>query len=215
MKTLSYTILVLLILTSPVAAQNYAYFHPTDDAYVDSLYPDANYGNTTDLYLGNRTAGGGGNTMFFMQFDISDFAASHEILNAEIWLYKHEKYGAQDKGCTVSLHDITTAGWNENAITFNAPPGYSTAPTASSTGYFNPSGWEYWNVTGDVIADRSIGTTGWCVKMTNPDDSWIWLNFWSSEQVPLPDYRPVLEIMYTGPVSTEEVTFDGVKALYQ
>ncbi len=215
MKTLMNAILVLLVLSGPAAAQNYAYFHPTDDAYIDSQFPGSNFGNSTNLYLGNRAAAGGGNAMFFMQFDISDFAACNEILNAEIWLYKHEKYGTTSQQCTVSLHDITTPGWDQNIITFNSPPGYSTAASASNTGAFNPSGWEYWNVTADVIADRSLGTTGWGVKMSNPDDPWIWLNFWSSEQVPMPDYRPMLEIMYTGPVSVEGVSFDGVKALYR
>ena len=215
MKTLMNAILVLLVMVSPAAAQNYAYFYPTDDAYIDSLFPDSNFGNSTNLYLGDRTAAGGGSTMFFVQFDISDFAASNEILNAEIWLYKHEKYGAPTQQCTVGLHDITTAGWDENVITFNARPGYSTVASASSTGFFNPPGWEYWNVTGDVIADRYLGTTGWGVKMGNPEVPWMWLNFWSSEQVPMPDYRPMLEIMYTGPVSVERVTFDEVKALYR
>ena len=152
--------------------------------------------------------------MFFLQFDISDFAASNEILNAELWLYKHEKYGSPTQQCTVSVHHVLSHGWTENSITFNAPPAYATAATSSNTGTFNPSGFEYWNVTPDVVVDRPGGLTGWGVKM-NPVVPWMWLNFYSSEQVPLPDFRPTLEIMYTGPVANEATTIDQVKALFR
>ncbi len=214
MKNLMIAVLMVLVLTSPVLAQNYIYFNPSDDAYVDSTSPNTNFGGSTNLYLGDRTAAGGGSCYFFLQFDISDFVAANEILNAELWLYKHEKYGTPEQQCTVSLHHITTPGWDENAITFNAQPSYSATPTDQNTGFFNPTGWAYWNVTADVIVDRPGGLTGWCVKMT-PQDPWWWLNFYSEEQVPLPDFRPVLEIMYSGPVATENQTLEGSKMLYR
>ena len=219
MRTLvTHSILTALIgalaLSGPALAQNYAYFHPTDDAYLDSGSPNGNFGGSTNLYLGDRTPASGGTCLFFLQFDISDFTASNEILQAELWLYKHEKYGTQEQQCTVDVHDILTPGWDENLITWNGPPAYSSVVSATNTGTFNPPGWAYWNVTADVIADMSSGTTGFAVRVS-PPVSWLWLSFWSSEQVPMPDFRPTLEIMYAGPVAMEPSSLDAVKALYR
>lgn len=214
MKTTFILLLTLSVLTTPAWAQNYAYFRAVDDAYIDSSAQSSNYGQSINLYLGDRTPAGGGSTMFFVQFDISDFAASNEIIQAELWLQKHEKYGAPDQQCTVTVHHILNPGWNEDTITWNSPPAYSTTPSGSVTGTFNPPGVVGYNVTADVIVDKPGGMTGWAVKMS-PEVQWMWLNFYSGEQVPMPDYRPLLEVIYIGPVATERATIDEVKALYR
>jgi hypothetical protein len=214
MKALLTILLLTTVLTGAAQAQNYAFFKAVDDAYVDSAFPGQNFGQATDLYLGDRTPAGGGSCLFFVQFDISDFAASNDIYLAELWLSKHEKYGSPTQQCSVDVHHITTPGWDENLITWNTQPAYNATPSAGSTGTFNPPGQVYFDVTADVIADKDSGITGFAVKMS-PEIQWLWLNFWSAEQVPLPDFRPTLEIYYTGPVATEESSLDAVKALYR
>lgn len=212
-RLLTLTVLTLFV-AGAALAQNTAYFYPTDDAYVDSATPDGNFGSSLNLYLGDRAPAGGGTALSFLQFDVSDLTGYNEVLNAELWLYQHEKYGAPTQQVTVTCHHITTPGWDENAITWNAPPGYNTTPSASATGFFNPPGWTTFNVTADVIADKNSGITGFAIKCT-PLVQWVWLNFWSSEQVPMPDYRPMLEITYSGPVPAEESSWGDVKALFR
>jgi len=213
-----------LLVTGAVADETHTTrLRASDDAYVDSSFPATNFGQSTSLYLCWTTGGPpppGGPCMTFLQFDISDFSGSGvTVLNAELWLRKHEKYGAPDSTATVTCHHITTPGWNENTITWNSPPGYSTTPTTGSTGTFNPPGWAAWNVTPDVIGDVAGGmingwNSGWCLKIQGPSPVW-WLNFWSDEQVPMPDYRPVLEITYSGPVASKNATWGSVKNLYR
>lgn len=189
--------------------------YPTDDAYVDSAAPDANFGGSLDTYVGDRASQLGGTCTSFYQFDMSAVPANAEILNAELWLCKHEKYGTPEQTFTVGVHLVTTPGWKESAVTFNAPPGHSAQPSASSTGTFNPPGWEYWNVTGDVAGERPTRTLiGWAVLM-NPVAQWAWLNFYSGEQVPMPDYRPMLEITYSGAVPAATTSWSEVKALFR
>lgn len=205
----------LLVMSAPGAAEFATVNLPAcDDAYVDSASPNTNFGTALDTYVGDRASQTGGVCTSFYQFDLSAVPANAEIVNAELWLCKHEKYGSPEQTFTVQVHLITTPGWNEGAVTFNAPPGYATAPTAAITGTFNPPGWEYWNVTGDVAAQRPSGTLiGWAVLM-NPLPQWAWLNFNTSEQVPMPDERPMLEVTYSGAVPAEATSWSNVKALF-
>ena len=208
---------VLLFLAVPALADVHTVtWVATDDACVDSAFPNANYGSSINLYVGDRTPAAGGTCLTFLQFDISDLTPANEVLNAELLLRKHEKYGAPDTQMPVSVHHITMPGWSENAITWNAPPGYTTAATATVTATFNPPGWAAWDVTADVIADhaQNRSQTGWCVKFAQPL-SWLWLNFYSREQVPMPDYRPQLVITYSGPVGAESSSWSEVKSLYR
>lgn len=189
--------------------------NPTDDAFVDSAAPNTNFGASLNLYLGDRTPAGGGTAWTFLQFDLSTMPEGVEILNAELWLQQHEKYGSPTVQVTVDCHHVLSPGWSESAVTWNAPPAWSTQPTASVTDYFNVTGWHYWNVTPDVIADDAAGVrTGWLVKC-QPPVPWVWLNFWSRERVPMPDERPFLEITYSGAVTTMPSTWTGVQALFR
>lgn len=186
-----------------------------DDAYVDSAAPNTNFGGSLNTYLGDRASQLGGVCASFYQFDMSSVPANAEILNAELWLCKHEKYGTPQQTFTVTVHLVTTPGWSESVVTFNAPPGYASQPSSSSTGTFNPPGWEYWNVTADVAGERPSRTLiGWAA-LINPAVQWAWLNFYSSEQVPMPDYRPMLEITYGGAVPAESTSWSEVKALFR
>jgi hypothetical protein len=204
---------VVVLGASTAGAQHTCQFNPCDDAYVDSASPNANFGSAMNLYVGDRTAAGGGTALSFVQFDLSPLGSGCEILSAELWLYKHEKYGSIQTQTTVGVHHVTTPGWNELAITWNAPPGYATAPTASFTDFFNPPGWVHYDVTVDVVGDYPAQTcVGWCLKQSPLP--WVWLNFWSSEQNPLPDYRPLLEITYNGPVPARTASWGEVKALH-
>jgi hypothetical protein len=206
---------LILVAGSATADIDTFYLHPTDDACIDSFTPDTNYGTTLNLYVGDRTPAAGGTCWTFVQFDLGAIPTGAEILNAELLLYKHEKYGSAESQLTVTAHHITTPGWSENAITWNARPGYATAPTASVTGTFNPSGWVSWNVTPDVITDYIVRQpAGWCVK-DSPPVQWLWLNFWSREQVPMPDYRPTLEVTVSGAVPAEDHTWSDVKSLFR
>lgn len=222
MKTLRTSILTafgaaaLLILSSSASAEfATVQLRATDDAYVDSNYPDANYGASLNTYVGDRASQAGGTCLSFYQFDITAVPANAEITNAELWLCEHEKYGTPEQTFTVDVHLITGPGWDQNAITWNAPPAYQHLPTASATGTFNPPGWAYWNVTPDVAGARPSGTlVGWAVKM-NPLPQWAWLNFYTSEQVPMPDYRPMLEITYNTIVGAEASSWSRVKTLFR
>ena len=83
------------------------------------------------------------------------------------------------------------------------------------TGTFNAPGWVYYNVTADVAGDYlTQDHIGWCLKQT-PPVPWVWINFYTRHQVPMPDYRPMLEITYAGPVAAERGSWGQVKALFR
>ena len=187
-----------------------------DDAYISVAHQSTNYGSSINTYVGDRhTAQFDSTCTSFYQFDMSEVPYNAEIVNAELWLYKHEKFGAFQQNLTVDAHLITTPGWNENTITYNAPPGYSTSASASVTEWFTAPGWVTWNVTADVAAMRpSQNLIGWKMEMT-PAVPYVWLNFYSSEQVPMPDYRPMLEITYISVVANEAASWSEVKSLYR
>ena len=212
---LAAAVITLLPAAAPETFADTLRLNPTDDAYVDSAAPNTNFGASLNLYAGDRTPAAGGTCWSFVQFDLGALPPGVEILNAELWLQQHEKYGSPTVQVTVDCHHVVAPGWSEAAITWNAPPAWATQPTASVTDGFNVTGWHYWNVTPDVVADAAAGTrTGWLVRCT-PLVPWVWLNFWSREQVPMPDERPVLEITYSGAVAATPATWSGVKALFR
>ncbi len=214
---ISVTAMAWFLMIGPVQAQSNAtvQLRAIDDATIDSGHQSTNTGSSINTYVGDRAPAGGGTCLSFYQFDMSVVPYNAEIINAELWLCKHEKYGAFQQNLTLDAHLITTPGWDESTVTYNNPPGYSTNPSATSTEWFEPSGWSVWNITGDVGAIRpSQNLIGWALKM-NPPVPWVWLNFYSHEQVPMPDYRPMLEITYSTVVATEPTSWSEVKSLYR
>ncbi len=216
MLLITCSLLVAATMAGPASAQDTVTIHlyPIGDSYLDSGHQNSNYGSSLNTYVGDRSPAGGGTCLSCYQFDLSSVPGGAEILNAELWLYGHEKYGAFQQNVTVEAHLITTPGWDEGTITYNAAPGYSTNASASVTGWFEP-GWATWNVTADVAASPGGGTLiGWAVMM-NPVTQGCWLNFYSREQVPMPDYRPMLEVSYIAAVPNEAASWSEVKSLYR
>lgn len=196
------------------ADDNTVHLYPTDDSYIDSAHQSSNYGASLNTYVGDRANQLDGTCMSFYQFDMSEVPSNAEILNAELWLYAHEKYGAFQQNLTIGAHLVSTPGWNEMAITYDARPGYATTASTTATQWFEP-GWAVWNVTVDVASERPSRTQiGWGLKM-NPVMPWVWVNFYTSEHVPLPDYRPMLEITYSTVVADEATSWSKVKSLFR
>lgn len=211
------TALVAMLLTGATASGQTAtvQLRAGDDTYTDSFTPDANYGGSLNMYMGDRFPQAGGQTMSFVQFDLGELPPAVEILHAELWLRKHEKQGAPEQQVTLAAHLVTTPGWSEMAVTHNARPGYATVATATVTSTFNPPGWATFVVTPDVIAAAAAGQdVGWALRCA-PTVQNVWINLYTSEHVPMPDYRPMLEITYSGTVATEAGPFGSVKALYR
>ena len=68
---------------------------PTDDAYVDSVNPETNYGDNTKLTVG-RFAGTSENTFYntYLKFNLADIPSDKPITEARLYLYAYHAYGS-------------------------------------------------------------------------------------------------------------------------
>jgi hypothetical protein len=174
------------------------------DAFIDSNNPNTNYGGSIDLVVGDWMLTSNRMCWTFIKFPLDEIPAGATILNAELWLYLHQGAGSPSAQHTINVHQASP-NWDENLITWSNRPAYQSTPTTGLTGTFTPPGWVYWNVTGDVVLSYGWNEDYSCaVKILNDPPYW-WRAFYSSEQTPMPDYRPALEVTYLPPPPVDVV----------
>lgn len=165
---------------------------PTDDAYVNSGSPGTNYGSSTNLYVGDRQAAGGGTCYSYLKFSLSTIPAGATIIHAELWLNLHETYPSYQQK-KVGVHTALSTAWTEGTIKWNNQPGFAPAATSSITSNFNP-GWYCWDVTAALGGGGGSGAYSATVVMQPKE--YAWNNFYSKEWPAMPDKRPRLEVVY-------------------
>jgi hypothetical protein len=162
--------------------------YPTDDAFVDQLYPNSNFGNDPDLLVDSciwwkdRT---------FIKFDLSSIPSGSYVLNGTLQLYM---YDTRAVNRNYGAHRVTDL-WSEATITWNTQPTFS----ATATDVVSVSlGWLSWNVTADVADIVSGGTNyGWCIKDEFENTAALRYSYIHSSEYSVSVYWPRLIVKYS------------------
>jgi len=191
---------LFLLLPTAVNSTIWVHLYPTKDAFVDSAHPDTNYGSSTDLFTGEVDGyKGHEHTAFYLHFDLgAAIPAGSTILSAELYLWLHEcapSYQSRD----VSIYFIGDE-WHESTITYStAPSPVAIPPLATLSHSCSSTDYLYWDITYAIVDAFYAGGAFDCtVKIEDPPIG-TWDNYHSREQIPMPDYRPYLEISYEAP----------------
>lgn len=133
---------------------------PTQDAFVDSVLPDSNFGNeqvlvTLNQYPGRR------DIYSYLMFDLSAIPASEAITGASLRLYQFDGAGFY---VGTSLYHVSDDSWTESTLTWNTMPATSSRKPLgyNSNGPFY-RGWSAWEplVEGGHMGTIPIGEWKW------------------------------------------------------
>src|SRR5271157_3744123 len=123
MKRLSMFCALSLLLTIVFALSAFAQITPSDDAYVNSAAPTANYGAVTTLNLSSAADTG------FIRFDLTAVPAGYagsSVAKATLKLYVNSVTTAGSFNV-----DYVTGTWSEQTIKYNLQPAIGTTIAAS------------------------------------------------------------------------------------
>jgi hypothetical protein len=121
-------------------------FYPTDDTFVSSAAPSANYGDWGPLEVGD-----GDRT--YLKFDLSAayVPPGMTITKATLWLFFRDISGTgydPQQGITISVHHVSDDAWAERTITWNTQPVSSGWTWVDTELLFAAhAGWFTWDVT--------------------------------------------------------------------
>ena len=126
-------------------------FYPTDDASIKQYTPNTNYG--TDSLIVRNKYGGGGQGIYeddiLIKFDLSDIPSGTEIISASLNLYYYRWTENNPAGRRLNLHRITSS-WQENTVTWNTRPSYTSVVTSYSFVPSSTYNWMEMDATSDV-----------------------------------------------------------------
>ncbi len=172
---------------------------PTDgkDALVSTYSPNTNYGNGVIIDVGNNDVA---ILRTFLEFDLDahnySVPVDAVVVDAELWL---DLYSTpyEEEDIEVTLHRVMTK-WEEDTITWNSQPDYSTEAEASQTLFVGEKGWIVWDI-GDLFQDWVYGTIpnyGMVLKDTDETSNNTIGYFHSSEYPTDPNKRPKLVVSF-------------------
>ncbi|MGH8016676.1 MAG: DUF7594 domain-containing protein, partial [Opitutaceae bacterium] len=146
-RLLSGSLALLFALCAPVFADTT--LSATADSFVLLGNPDTNFGSDTTLKVQATTGGTGWNERYaYLKFDLSSVASIGS--GSKLRLYR------ANTGTNVGneIRSSTNTTWTETGITWNNKPAVGT--TAHATGTWG-SGWNEWNITAFLQAEKAAG----------------------------------------------------------
>ena len=165
--------------------------YPSDDSYVDSVFPDLNLHSHETCYKflavykyypeGTLKLG-----RIWLKFSIP---SGYTVTKAEVRLYQTE--WSHYNNPVVTIHYSTDNSWSEEAITWNNQPTFGGA-LDSKTVEWEGERWLSWDVSSVV---SGAGTFSFCLKTETSDTCAA--TFWSKDYDEL---DPYLYIEYSRPV---------------
>lgn len=208
MKTRSLVIIIAIViaLTNSANAAYELLLDATQDATVDSVETNENYGNDDKLSIQGTTQdafGLGSLKHTYITFDLSEIPDNAEIISAvfAINLVETNGGGFMTTDPYASLHYVADDNWNQNNITFDSAPAHNTDHIDEQTLMADP-GYYYWNLLSNA------GDFKWSDYSIDLQDNKITLmittldqhlnnyaNFHSSEST-LENTQPYLSITY-------------------
>jgi len=190
--------------TTVVLQQGLNGYQGTDDSFLDSWYPDTNYGPVWSAVVRS-----GGVKRPVIRFDLSTIPAGATVSNATLELFSDNTYGSAGTPLTVAAHVLRRL-WQENQATWHQAAGGQNwgtpgadnivsdrsdvvvaAATVSALGT-----WYTWDVTAAVqgwVADRNSNKG---LILIGSSDQTTEFRFFSSEYGSTNTFRPKLTISY-------------------
>jgi hypothetical protein len=159
MKKLFSPIIIMLALLYVHAHNIYAATYnltPTDDAYVEVLQPDNNFGSSTRLATNFNFPS---HIQFtYLKFDLSSIP-SGEVINGAI-LNLYQVAGAGVGEAPVNAYRVPADNWTEGSVTWNNRPAFDVVFGTGADGHSH-LGWSQWDLLGTgkwvTTVDRSDG----------------------------------------------------------
>lgn len=183
-STLSAVILALtLIFPLAVSAAIYEIV-PTADSFVNSLYPNTNYGTDERLYA---HFGSNSTKRTFLKFDLTGLPTGETITGASLFL--HTDGGVQ--GLAVDSHYVANDTWKEDLLTWNNQPIYNT-PAMNSTETVH--GWMNWSIPMETLTADTNGLLSVLIKLQDESGDSATATFYSREAVIKPAELPYLSV---------------------
>lgn len=168
-------------------------FFPTDDAFVDNSVSNQNFGNETDLYIGDRPEGG--MCRSYLKFNINAIPEGATIVDSQLVLEINGS-GGESEDCYISAHNVTDSSWSEDSIKWNNAPEFDPIPTFDVY-FLCGSAYSFaWTVTPDVVlAYNELDSSGLYSTMLKLKDEltdiYVMANSNNSELD-----KPYLEVTY-------------------
>jgi len=158
-------------------------YNPTDDASVKEYEPTTNYG---DGYLVVRNKyGSGGNPGYeddlLIRFDLSGITSGSVVTSATLNLYYYDYPNANPSGRNLTIYRVTS-DWDEDIVTWNTRPTYSTEVISSAIVPGSTDSWMSFDLTSSVqdFVNGIYTNYGWQIMD---------LTYWGSSGIPAPYFR--------------------------
>lgn len=174
---------------------------PSDDSYVEDVYPNSNFGGSTILYVGDENYDEIRTEAYvcrsYLKFGLSGIPAGARITSAKLYLYSF-MVGPLPPGITVSAHYLGDDTWSEGTITWNnAPTTFNATPTdANNVDYGHIHSWDITSDVQTALAGDSVLSE---VLKSTDEASHGWVAFCSKGDIE-PSFRPYLYVSYVIPV---------------
>ncbi len=136
--------------------------YPTDDTFIEKIFPDENYGSL-NLFKVGRNGNGYLEEDGLIKFDISS-VPSGTFVYAKLYLYYYE-YDEEPNDREYNIYRITS-DWDEDNVTWNKQPSYVFTPTDILIVPDNPGVWLEFDVTEDVqgFIEGQLINYGWIIS---------------------------------------------------
>jgi hypothetical protein len=155
---------VLAALAAPSAAQTTLTLAPTQDTYVQDIFPAVNFGTSETLLIGRGSFFGLGLIRTLVQFDLAALPHAN-VRRATFCAYEFDTEPAAG-GMSCPLFRCTSA-WSETASTWNLQPAFDLTKTwASADVGDGPLGFIDWDVSKLVLeqAAGNLPNLGWLIR---------------------------------------------------
>jgi hypothetical protein len=144
---------------------------PAADSYVDSHYPNSNYGNEERLYAHD---GSTSTKRTYLRFDLGGLPAGEIVSNATLFLFTDGGV----EGLAIDAHHVTNDVWAENSLTWNNKPSYSPAAFDSQD---TVHGWMSWTLPLSTLSADTNGLLSILIKLQQESGNSATATFYSRE----------------------------------
>jgi hypothetical protein len=143
--------LIFVLLVSSVIIVVYAqagqvWLGPTDNTYVDSNYPNSNYGGQSYLQIENYQD----KEIVWLKFNLSSVPDGAVVDNATLYMYLFYVNIISPLSYDVHAYSCSDNSWNQSSLTYSYMPSYNTTSMNSTSVSFTD--WYSWNVV-DAVRD--------------------------------------------------------------
>jgi len=182
---------------------------PSDNGYVDNLFPTKAFGGSGVLIVQNVPSVPVSMTYAFLKFELKSNVPSGILQcearpeNASLRMYVRLMnffYNA-----TVEIHDASSANWTENTLTWNTMPEFDRTDYVSLNIMQNGT-WAQWNITPLVQPNDSSQVA---FAAISSETNWKNLIWFDSDEYSFSNgtTSPILELTYVEPYLTIETPF--------